>query len=136
MNTTLTPLALRDLVLARLRAVPNLGVHEGPADDVDVDAWGAVRPFVVLWTGPGATSFDTLAGRPTGTDHTFTVHAAGVDTEACLAAAQAARDALNGHRVPGAGLIQEVPVTGLIPTPEVGVSPHRVSVPVLFTVTS
>ena len=127
-----------DAVLALLNLLP-LTVRDGdqindqppPVDDV-----GRVKPYAVLWAGPGQTLQENLAAVPDGRQLGWQVTAAGADANGCLWAADKVLATLVGARlvIPDgtSGVIYQAGDPGPARV-DTAVDPHRTYLPLLFT---
>lgn len=130
-------LELRDATAALLRAVPNLDVHVGEADQVRLDPDGRAHPYAVLWASPGARHADALAGRVDRLVWSFQVTAAGGDDTRALWAVGRVLGALSGVRLfPEMGVLAPEPFDPGTVRVDRDVTPHRSYVPLLFAATS
>lgn len=111
-----------DELLALLKAVPYLNVHDG---DVETDEAEKVvmvpLPYVVFYSGLGYDIDERLGGRPGGRAVSFRVSYVGDSREQARAAGAKARAALSRKRVTvdgkPSGLIQHRDSDEIIPDP-------------------
>lgn len=130
------PVTLHGAVLAALRTVPNLEVHDGavPAQPA-ADASGRVWPYLVVWAGagwadPAARAVDHTTGGALA--YTVRVTAAGGTPARALHAAHAARGVLDGLVLTtGASPLTEQPGPAL--TRDDDTVPARWYAPLSFT---
>ena len=136
----LTPGQVHDLILARLRAQPNLDVIDAAADQgteptYRLDPDGRVHMTAVLHIGAGVPdpTGETVDDRPTHHTITWQVTCVGGDSNRCLRAAGKVRDALTGQRLaPTTGITRELLEGPYTPAQETGPSPSRWVLPVLY----
>lgn len=91
-----------------------------------------IRPYLVLWAGPGQTTGNRLAGRPHGLVWSLPVTCVGADTDTCLWALAHTRAALDGVRLTAdAGLLRQTSDPGNLRVDD-DVRPPRTYVPLTF----
>lgn len=136
---TLNVAALHDAALAALVAQANLDVFDGSVDDagqpgVRLDPDGRAHMYAVLYFSPGWLTSDRACGAPSTLAGSFQVTAAGGDVNRALTAATKVRAALTGARLSvTSGLVGESTDPGAV-RQDLGVSPSRWYVPILFDV--
>lgn len=87
-------------VLALLRAVPNLRVHDGDVTGADWDekVIAAPLPYAIFFTTPGAPVTPRLSGRNARTQ-TFTINSVGSTREQAVFIGDRTEAALQGVRI-------------------------------------
>ena len=136
----LSPLAVRDLIVARLRTQTNLDVIDGTVDadgepTYRLDGDGRIHMSALLRIGAGTPVTETEALDTTAAVHSLTwyVHAVGGDQDRCLKAHAKIRAALTGHRLaPTLGITRELLEGAYVPIREADPAPARWSLPVLY----
>lgn len=116
------------------RSVNDTGfdVHVGQVGTADTFPTGVIRPYAVLWPGPGRTLGNRLTGREHALNWEIPITCVGADDDACMWVLTRVRATLDGARLaPTTGLLRQTSDPGNTRVDD-DVRPHRTYVPLTF----